>query len=85
MVELEGAAGPAAPCSGQDGHLEGDAGGDDEGAVGDPLLKHQVVPPVPIAHADPGLARLHVLPRGRQVYVMRLRLRLGGVVRLRNS
>ena len=33
--------------------LEGDAGRDDEGPVSDPLLKHEVVAAITVAHAQP--------------------------------
>ena len=62
--------------------LEGDAGGDDEGAVGDPLLEAEVVAAVPVAHAQPALAGLRVLPWWQQVDVVHLALPLVDGVRL---
>ena len=66
-------------------HLEGDTGGDDKGAVGDPLLKAEVVAAVAVAHAQPALARLRVLPRRQQVDVVHLALPLVDGVRLREE
>mmetsp|Transcript_7598 Transcript_7598/g.14315 ORF Transcript_7598/g.14315 Transcript_7598/m.14315 type:complete len:233 (-) Transcript_7598:521-1219(-) len=53
-------------------HLEGDARGDDEGPVGDKLLKHEGVLAVAGAHAQPCLTSLGVLVGRQQVDVRRL-------------
>lgn len=52
-------------------HLEGDSGGYDEGAVTDPLLKHEVVAAIPVSHAQPGLACFGILIGRQQVNVVR--------------
>ena len=60
--------------SGAQADLEGDAGGDDEGAICDPLLKHEHVAAAAVPHPQPALAGLRVLIWGQQVYVIRLQL-----------
>ena len=65
---------------GSGARLEGDTRRNDERTIGDPLLKHEVVAAVAIAHAQPRRARLWVLIRRQQVDIVRLALRPARVI-----